>query len=68
MDEGLYTREPREEASADETKVKTHARKLKNKDSARRYYEQKLRYGKADNKDSLEREPAISSTVLLTCQ
>ena len=56
MDEGLYTREPHEEASADETKVKTHAGKLKNKDSARRYYEQKLRYGRADNKDSLEEQ------------
>ena len=56
MDEGLYTREPREEASADETKVKTHATKLKNKDSARRYYEQKLRNGKADNRDSVEEQ------------
>ena len=54
MDEGLYTREPRKEASLDETKVKTHATKLKNKDSARRYYEKKLRNGKADNRDSAE--------------
>lgn len=56
MDEGLYTREPRDEASADENKVRTHATKLKNKDSARRYYEQKLRNGKADNRDSAEEQ------------
>ena len=47
MDEGLYTREPRDEASGDDNKVRTHARKLKNKDSARRYYEQKLRNGRS---------------------
>ena len=41
MDEGLYTREPRDEASSDENKVRNHASKLKNKDSARRYYEKK---------------------------
>ena len=56
MDEGLYTREPREEASADENKIRTHATKLKNKDSARRYYEKKLRNGKADNRDSAEEQ------------
>jgi hypothetical protein len=56
MDEGLYTREPRDEASLDENKVRTHATKLKNKDSARRYYEQKLRNGKADNRDSAEEQ------------
>ncbi|MBQ3797096.1 MAG: C40 family peptidase [Butyrivibrio sp.] len=56
MDEGLYTREPRDEASADANKVRTHATKLKNKDSARRYYEQKLRNGKADNRDSAEEQ------------
>ena len=54
MDEGLYTREPREEASSDEERVKTHSAKLKNKDSARRYYEKKLRTGKADNRVSAE--------------
>ena len=54
MDEGLYTREPRDEASVDEKKVRTHANKLKTKDSARRYYEQKLRNGKADNRDTAE--------------
>ena len=56
MDEGLYTRESRDEASLDENKVRTHATKLKNKDSARRYYEQKLRNGKADNRDSAEEQ------------
>ncbi|MBQ9304594.1 C40 family peptidase [Butyrivibrio sp.] len=56
MDEGLYTREPRTEASSDENKVRTHATKLKNKDSARRYYEQKLRNGRADNRDSAEEQ------------
>ena len=56
MDEGLYTREPRDEASTDENKVRTHATKLKNKDSARRYYEKKLRNGRADNSDSAEEQ------------
>lgn len=56
MDEGLYTREPREEATADENKIRTHATKLKNKDSARRYYEMKLRNGKDDNRDSAEEQ------------
>ncbi len=56
MDEGLYTREPREEASSDTEKVTTHSRKLKNKDSARRYYEKKLRNGRADNRDSAEEQ------------
>ena len=56
MDEGLYTREPRDEASSDTEKVTTHSRKLKNKDSARRYYEKKLRNGRADNRDSAEEQ------------
>ncbi|MBE5841316.1 MAG: NlpC/P60 family protein [Butyrivibrio sp.] len=56
MDEGLYTREPRDEASSDTERVRTHATKLKNKDSARRYYEKKLRNGKADNRDSAEEQ------------
>ena len=56
MDEGLYTREPRDEASSDENRIRAHATKLKNKDSARRYYEQKLRNGKADNRDSAEEQ------------
>ena len=56
MDEGLYTREPRDEASPDTERVMTHSRKLKNKDSARRYYEKKLRNGRADNRDSAEEQ------------
>ncbi len=56
MDEGLYTREPHDEASSDENRIRAHATKLKNKDSARRYYEQKLRNGKADNRDSAEEQ------------
>lgn len=56
MDEGLYTREPRDEASSDTEKVITHSRKLKNKDSARRYYEKKLRNGRVDNRDSAEEQ------------
>jgi hypothetical protein len=50
--EGLYTREPRERAPDDNGGIKTHAGKLKNKDSARKYYEKKLRTGKADTRDS----------------
>ena len=52
MEEGLYTRNPpgeEDSASPEEKAPRVHGNKLKNKDSARRYYEQKLRTGKADN-------------------
>lgn len=52
MEEGLYTRNPPNEedsASPEDKAPRVHGNKLKNKDSARRYYEQKLRTGKADN-------------------
>ena len=52
MEEGLYTRNPpgeEDSASPEDKAPRVHGNKLKNKDSARRYYEQKLRTGKADN-------------------
>ena len=67
MDEGLYTREPRDEASSDTERVRTHATKLKNKDSARRYYEKKLRNGKADNRDSAEEQMRKETARCLGC-
>ena len=57
MEEGLYTRNPpgeEDSASPEDKAPRVHGNKLKNKDSARRYYEQKLRTGKADNSMTAE--------------
>ncbi len=57
MAEGLYTRNPPRDKDPGEQKDKAprvHANKLKNKDSASKYYGQKLRTGKADNSETIE--------------
>ena len=57
MAEGLYTRNPPRDKNPGDQKdnaPRVHANKLKNKDSASKYYGQKLRTGKADNSETLE--------------
>lgn len=59
MDEGLYTRDPAKNKGAtpdgvQNGRLQTYGRKLKNKTSASKYYGEKLRTGRADNRATAE--------------
>lgn len=58
MDEELYTRDgnPRIRDEDHSGRIRNHASKLRNKDTAREYYGEKLRTGKADNRLTPEEE------------